>query len=77
MQQEEQDEGRLAWQCMKLESRNVLWHNGMVGGSASFMGVVEDAGIGVVVLTNTAKSVDSISVDILTRLIELQGEGVS
>ena len=72
MQQEEQDEGRLAWQSLTLQSRNVLWHNGMVGGSASFMGVVEDAEIGVVVLTNTANSVDSISLDILTQLIELQ-----
>ena len=72
MQQEEQDEGRLAWQSLTLQSRNVLWHNGMVGGAASFLGVVEDAGIGVVVLTNTANSVDSISLDILSQLIELQ-----
>ena len=72
MNQQEQNEGRLAWQSMELQSRNVLWHNGMVGGSASFIGVVEDVGVGVVILTNTAKSVDLIGVDILTKLIELQ-----
>lgn len=65
-------EGRLAWQGLELGSHPVLWHNGMTGGSASFLGVVPGRGAGVVVLTNTAKSVDAIGVQILSKLVECQ-----
>jgi CubicO group peptidase (beta-lactamase class C family) len=64
-------DGRLAWQSSALGSRSMLWHNGMVGGSASFLGIVPDLQIGVVVLTNTAKSVDSIGVRILSEMVKL------
>jgi hypothetical protein len=50
----------------------MLWHNGMVGGSASFLGIVEAFDIGVVVLTNTAKQVDAIGVKILSELVKLK-----
>src|SRR5262249_25449490 len=60
-------DGRLGWQRSAVGSHPVLWHNGMVGGSASFLGIVQELGIGVVVLTNTAKSVDAIGVKILSE----------
>lgn len=65
-------DGRLAWQSSALGSRTMLWHNGMVGGSASFLGIVPDLEIGIVVLTNTAKSVDSIGVKILSEMVKLK-----
>ncbi len=40
----------------------MLWHDRKVGGSASLPGIVEEFDVGVVVLTNTAKSVDAIGV---------------
>jgi hypothetical protein len=49
----------------------------MVGGSASFLGIVEELEIGVVVLTNTAKSVDAIGVKILSELVKLKEESES
>ena len=50
----------------------MLWHNGMVGGSASFLGIVQELKIGVIVLTNTAKSVDSIGVKILSEMAKFK-----
>ncbi len=44
----------------------------MVGGSASYLGIVPEAEIGVVVLTNTMKSVDAIGVNILSELLKLK-----
>ncbi len=65
-------EGRLAWQCSEVGGHPMLWHNGMVGGAASFLGIVPELEIGVVVLTNTAKSVDAIGVKILSELVKLK-----
>ncbi|MGI9517046.1 MAG: serine hydrolase domain-containing protein [Pirellulaceae bacterium] len=65
-------EGRLAWQSWKFGSRSMLWHNGMVGGSASYLGLVPEFEIGVVVLTNTAKSVDAIGDRIVSKLVKLK-----
>jgi hypothetical protein len=65
-------EGRLAWQRSQIGPHPMLWHNGMVGGSASFLGVVEDLELGVVVLTNTARSVDALGVKILAELVKLK-----
>lgn len=65
-------DGRLAWQASKIGSHPMLWHNGMVGGAASFLGVVDEFEIGVVVLTNTAKMVDAIGVEILSELVKLK-----
>lgn len=61
-------DGRLAWQGSKLGAHPMLWHNGMVGGSASFLGIVPDLEIGVVVLTNTARPVGAIGVKILREM---------
>jgi CubicO group peptidase (beta-lactamase class C family) len=65
-------DGRLAWQRSAVGSHPVLWHNGMVGGSASYLGIVQEFEIGVVVLTNTAKSVDAIGVKILSEMVKLK-----
>jgi hypothetical protein len=43
----------------------------MVGGSASYLGIVPELEIGVIVLTNTAKSVDAIGTRILSKMIKL------
>lgn len=61
--------GRLAWLTSTVDDHPLLWHNGMVGGSASFLGLIEELEIGVVVMTNTAKSVDSIGLKILSDLV--------
>ncbi len=65
-------EGCLAWQTSAVSEHPLLWHNGMVGGSASYLGIVPEAEIGVVVLTNTMKSVDAIGVNILSELLKLK-----
>jgi hypothetical protein len=43
----------------------------MVGGSAIYLGIVEDAEIGVVMLTNTARSVDTIGIKILAEILKI------
>jgi CubicO group peptidase (beta-lactamase class C family) len=68
-------DGRLAWQSSAVGSHPVLWHNGMTGGSASYLGIVPDLEMGVVVLANTAKSVDAIGVKILSELVKLKENG--
>jgi hypothetical protein len=68
-------DGRLAWQRSAVGSHPVLCHNGMVGGSASYLGIVQDFEIGAVVLTNTAKSVDAIGVKILSNMVNLKKKG--
>lgn len=65
-------DGRLGWQSSTVRAHPMLWHNGMVGGSASFLGIVPDIEVGVVVLTNTAESVDAIGVRILSEMVKLQ-----
>lgn len=62
-------DGLLAWQNVALGKHEVLWHNGMTGGSASFLGIVPELETGVVILTNTAKSVDLLGLKILSQLI--------
>ena len=41
------------------------WHNGMTGGYAAFIGLDFEAGRAIVVLSNTAASVDTIGVELL------------
>lgn len=43
----------------------VTWHNGMTGGFASFVGFDRENGRGVVVLSNTAVSVDELGINLL------------
>ena len=50
----------------------ILWHNGMVGGSASYLGIVPEFEIGAVVLTNTSRSVDAVGVKILSEVLKIE-----
>jgi len=49
-----------AWMTRHDKAGDVVWHNGMTGGYASFMGFSADGGRGVVILTNVAQSVDDL-----------------
>jgi hypothetical protein len=46
----------------------MLWHNGGTGGFRSFLGFVPDTSVGVVVLSNSARSVDAIGFRILESI---------
>lgn len=61
----------LAWMRTPLPRTDtqMLWHNGGTGGAFSFVGLVPEAGAGVAVLTNTARSVDGLGVSLLRRLV--------
>jgi serine-type D-Ala-D-Ala carboxypeptidase/endopeptidase len=67
-------EQALGWVCLPLrgDSRRMLWHNGGTGGFRSFLGFVLDTGVGVVVLSNSARSVDAIGFRILESLSRAQ-----
>lgn len=48
-----------------------VFHNGMTGGYASFAGFTPATGRGIVILTDTARNVDEIGVDVLTGKVAL------
>lgn len=50
----------LVWMTRHDADGDVIWHNGMTGGYASFMGFTADGHHGVVVLTNEPSSVDDL-----------------
>ncbi|MGH8216803.1 MAG: serine hydrolase [Rhodanobacteraceae bacterium] len=50
----------LAWMTRHDKGGDVVWHNGMTGGYASFIGFTEDGKRGVVILTNVQQSVDDL-----------------
>jgi D-alanyl-D-alanine-carboxypeptidase/D-alanyl-D-alanine-endopeptidase len=60
----------LGWVSLPLrgDPRRMLWHNGGTGGFRSFLGLVPDTSVGVVVLSNSARSVDAIGFRILESL---------
>jgi hypothetical protein len=47
----------LAWMTTHA---GIVWHNGMTGGYASFLGFTANGWCGVVILTNTAVSADDL-----------------
>lgn len=51
----------LAWHTNLVRNTPVVWHNGMTGGYASYVGFTADGQRGVVVLTNSAVSVDRLA----------------
>jgi CubicO group peptidase (beta-lactamase class C family) len=51
----------------------VLWHNGGTGGFRSFVGAAREAGAAVVVLSNTARSVDRLGLLLLKALASAAG----
>ncbi|MGA7966817.1 MAG: serine hydrolase [Gammaproteobacteria bacterium] len=50
----------LVWMTRHDKDGDVIWHNGMTGGYASFLGFTADGKHGVVVLTNIGQSVDDL-----------------
>ncbi|MFZ6711179.1 serine hydrolase [Undibacterium sp. TC9W] len=50
----------LAWHVQSARGQTVVWHNGMTGGYASFIGFTTDGQRGVVVLANASVNVDDI-----------------
>jgi CubicO group peptidase (beta-lactamase class C family) len=50
----------LAWMTKRGKSGDVVWHNGMTGGYASFLGFTADGTRGVMILTNIQQSVDDL-----------------
>ncbi|MFZ6759352.1 serine hydrolase [Undibacterium sp. Ji50W] len=55
----------LAWHVQSVRGQTVIWHNGMTGGYASFIGFTADGQRGVVVLANASVSVDDIGMTAL------------
>jgi D-alanyl-D-alanine-carboxypeptidase/D-alanyl-D-alanine-endopeptidase len=49
-------------------ARAMLWHNGGTNGFRGFVGVIRDAGVAVVVLSNTARSVDRLGLRVVRAL---------
>jgi serine-type D-Ala-D-Ala carboxypeptidase/endopeptidase len=49
-------------------ARAMLWHNGGTNGFRSFVCVVRDGGVAVVVLSNTARSVDRLGLRVVRAL---------
>jgi CubicO group peptidase (beta-lactamase class C family) len=60
----------LGWVALPLPGRkvDVLWHNGGTGGFRSYVGFVRESGPAVVVLSNSARSVDAIGFRTLDAL---------
>lgn len=50
----------LAWMTRHDKAGDVVWHNGMTGGYASFIGFTADGHRGVVILTNVEQSVNDL-----------------
>ena len=63
----------LAWHVNRLgqDGKRVLWHNGGTGGFRSWIGFVKETRTGVVILSNSANSVDSLGFRILRLVDEL------
>lgn len=55
----------LAWHTQTVRGRDLVWHSGMTGGYASFIGFTADGERGVVVLANAAVGMDDIGIDAL------------
>lgn len=60
----------LGWVSLPLrgDTRRMLWHNGGTGGFRSFLGFVPDTHVGVVVLSNSSRSVDAIGFRLLESI---------
>jgi serine-type D-Ala-D-Ala carboxypeptidase/endopeptidase len=75
-QAERAGRGRLAvglgWMRVPLRrgAGDMVWHNGGTGGFRSYAGFVREEGAGVVVLSNSARSVDTIGLRILEAACE-------
>jgi CubicO group peptidase (beta-lactamase class C family) len=55
-----------AWITQEIDGRTVTWHNGGTGGFASILMLDREHGRAIIVLSNTAASVDTIGAALLT-----------
>lgn len=62
------------WHYSTAGDRDIVWHNGIAGGCASFVGFDRDSGRVVVVISNTAEPVDAIATSLLTGSSEPEPE---
>lgn len=58
----------LFWITSEHEGRTLTWHNGATGGSTSFVGVDQDSGVGLVLLSDTDTSTTAGGLDLLAEL---------
>lgn len=70
------DQVGYGWWTDTIDGRQITWHNGGTGGSRSFIGFDAAAGDGVVVLSNTDRSVDWIGRELLGVAAEPPGPDV-
>lgn len=61
----------LGWHILKSPGGSVVWHNGGTGGYRTFMGFDLTKRVGVVVLSNSAISVDDIGLHVVDSLVPL------
>lgn len=59
----------LGWHMEMTDGVVSYWHNGGTGGSSSFIAIVPDLKSAVIVLSNSAQSVDDISAKILNKVL--------
>ena len=62
----------LGWYILIRDGRQIVWHNGGTGGYRSFVGFQRDGSLGVVVLTNSNRSVDDIGYHLLDPGLPLE-----
>ena len=67
----------LAWLVRQEHGQTVIWHNGMTGGYASFVGFTSDGKHGVVILGNIAHSFDEIGMQVLVPTEKTETKEVS
>jgi CubicO group peptidase (beta-lactamase class C family) len=62
----------LGWHLSPLRAtaHTVIWHNGATAGSTSYLGLLPEPGVGVVVLSNSGRSVDALGVRLLIALVK-------
>ncbi|PCJ90961.1 MAG: serine hydrolase [Flavobacteriaceae bacterium] len=61
----------MAWHIKKGANGDVIWHNGGTGGYRTFSGFVKETGMGIVLLSNSSRSVDDIGFNLLDFESEL------
>ncbi len=70
---------RLGWFGQELPpdpgGDRYLWHNGQTGGFASYLAVVPERGVAVVVLSNAARSVDGPATELLRAVLDTAPPG--
>jgi CubicO group peptidase (beta-lactamase class C family) len=61
----------LAWHVRHVGDASIVWHNGGTGGFRSFLGFDPNAGVGAVVLTNSAHGADDIGFHLINPEVPL------